>query len=131
MFKPRIHENGAPCCCAYNDLTGAPMRPRYLCGACKIYFATLEANDIPRAPDAYAAPLAALRAASAKAETSFAQRYRESGEALLQATRRALDDHFDAHPVEHRTLEELKSYAPPDSYEAGLRALQEKNRDHR
>jgi hypothetical protein len=87
-------------------------------------------------PNPYSHPLAALRAAVAKAPTPF-----EQFEARWKAARlRQLEleqPHLDADAADAvRTLAEhrreaqvdLAGYAPPDPYAAGLKAMQENSR---
>ena len=75
-----------------------------------------------KAPDPYAAPLAAMRAAAATPLRKFEDDFKAARLAGLEATRTALA----AEEPEARVGAELTACAPPDPYEAGLKALRAK-----
>lgn len=72
-------------------------------------------------PNPYAAGLAALRAAAATPETTFEDRYKAERLAALAAEHRE-------NPVVYRAARDLASYAAPDPYAAGLKAMREQRR---
>jgi hypothetical protein len=77
------------------------------------------------APDPYEQGLKKLRAASSTPERDFEDAYKQSRLADLdaEARRRAL---AAEEPEARMTTAELSAYAPPDAYEAGLKALRAK-----
>lgn len=79
-------------------------------------------------PDGYQAALTAMRAAAATPESNFEDRWKAS-------RRRALEQEYAEHaarvaaaPAALLTAAELVRYAAPDSYAAGIKALQSKER---
>ena len=80
---------------------------------------TTEAKSYPP-PDPYAAPIAAMRHASATTELDFEDRWKADRLAALNAEHRRLDAHLDEHPTP-RMAEGRKSYPPPDGYQLALR----------
>jgi hypothetical protein len=77
-------------------------------------------------PNPYERDVIRLRAASATDLSRFEDSYKAQRLRDLEATRAALDAHIAEHPVEPLTDEEVKQYRAPDSYAAGIRALQER-----
>ena len=77
-------------------------------------------------PDPYATALAAMRAAS---NTDFDASWKADRHAALTAEHRRLDAHLTARPSPPRlTAAEVKSYAPPDPYAAGIAAMRSERR---
>jgi len=137
-FQPRIHENGNNCCSDYDARTGAPLPPSHPCDLCKPYLVTLglraaEETDVPHhgshtytpAPNPYAGDIARLRAAAGLSEhdRAVAEQVKliEASAAETTALNDAAFRALAAEPVDHQ-------YAPPNSYEAGLKARREARR---
>jgi hypothetical protein len=84
---------------------------------------TLRLAAAAKAPDPYAAPLAAMRAAAATPLRKFEDDFKAARLAGLEATRTAL---AADEPEARVGAVELAAYAPPDPYAAGLKALRAK-----
>jgi hypothetical protein len=76
-------------------------------------------------PNGYKVGLAALRAAASTPASTFEDQYKANRQREVMATRRTLDAET---PEPRMTAAELAEFAPPDVYEAGIKALQEKKR---
>jgi hypothetical protein len=86
--------------------------------------ASADDDEYSAAPDPYAPGLAKLRSATSTPESRFEEQWK--------AERFAEVERFAELVGEHRfprlSDDELKAYAPPDPYAAGLRAIKEARR---
>jgi hypothetical protein len=76
------------------------------------------------APDPYAKELAARGAEHRTPEQKADDDYKALRTAEFAAESRRRDEHFTAHPSPRLTAAELKTYASPDVYGDGIKALQ-------
>jgi hypothetical protein len=82
---------------------------------------------VPLPPDPWGPGLAAMRAASATPPPTFEDKWKADRLAALAIEHAKIDAHIAVHPSPPRlTTAELKTYAPPNPYEAGIKALQAK-----
>ena len=122
-IPPRRKPDGSVCCEFFDE---AGPRLLQACDECQTYYLD-EARQRRDAepPNPYTRPLAAMRAAQATDASRFEDAYKQSRRADVEATRRAL---AAEEPAARLTTAELNKYAPPNSYEAGLKALRERER---
>jgi hypothetical protein len=77
-------------------------------------------------PKAYERDVRQMRAASATDLSRFEVDYKASRLRELAAEYAEIDAHLEANPSPRLTAAELAEYAPPDPYEAGIKALRAK-----
>ena len=126
-FQPRILSSGRICCSS----------EAVLCDTCTALFASTHQQERHMhsydAPDPYAQPIAAMRAAAEAAtsetpEQAFARRWANMRSRQCQLEREADEDHTAEHlrtlTAHHREIEEhapLSNYASPDPYAVALK----------
>jgi hypothetical protein len=142
-FVPRTLSNGSPCCsvaplcdaCLTHHMTQyleehgafaeAEAAVLKAAGAHRELAVTAAAGFAP--PDPYAAGIAAMSAASATPESTFEERWKAERLEALNAEHARLDALVAAHPSPRLTTAEAESLAPPDPWNAGIKALRERD----
>src|SRR5689334_3327457 len=86
------------------------------------------AADVAAAPDPYAAPLAAMRAASATPASKFEEQWKAERLRALQGEYVEIAAQGEASPSVRLTVGDLAAYAAPDAYAEGLEKIRNMRR---
>lgn len=134
-FQPRLLSGGRICCSAEHALCDACQAHHGLSSsqylAIQSEWLRLATETVTFAPpvDAYTAALATLRAATVSPESEYEKHYKSERLAAFHAEHVEADRRAAAwRAAEQASSEHVESYAPPDSYKAGLAKMRSENK---